>query len=79
MYCKKKTIVGAIRRSADPVNAYVKATAHNATTQYDILVLVLLGADISHGKRKGMGSALHWLVPVAVAASRSLGADCVSS
>lgn len=41
MYCKKKTIVGAIRRSADPVNAYVKATAHNATTQYDILVLVL--------------------------------------
>jgi hypothetical protein len=41
MYCKKKTIVGAIRRSADPVNAYVKATAHNATTQYDILVLIL--------------------------------------
>ena len=42
-------------------------------------LLVLLGADIRHGKRKGMGSALHWLVPVAVAASRSLGADCVSS
>jgi len=53
MYCKKKTIVGAIRRSADPVNAYVKATAHNATTQYDILVLVLSISSAVH-----LGSAL---------------------
>jgi hypothetical protein len=48
MYCKKKTIVGAIRRSADPVNAYVKATSMKESTQSRFILLSFLSIFSAH-------------------------------